>query len=199
MKLKIALLAGLALAGANAMACYTVYDAQNRVVFQSTEAPVDMSQPLHTALERKFAPGASMVFNQGASCTPVSLAQVARPVGGNIPVNTIRMERSGKQMSPSSGAPLLTDRATAERQGLPHTVVAGNIVMVPASAAARVDLPTFTVVPADTALARAPVAPDTRMLGAGPAPARIGTVITEMRDPPVTITQHGANVVVQRN
>ena len=50
MKLKIALLAGLTLAGANAMACYTVYDATNRVVFQSTSAPVDMSQPLHVAL-----------------------------------------------------------------------------------------------------------------------------------------------------
>ena len=39
MKLKLALLAGLALAGANAMACYTVYDASNRVVFQSTDPP----------------------------------------------------------------------------------------------------------------------------------------------------------------
>src|SRR5690349_12794615 len=124
MKLKIALLAGLALAGANAMACYTVYDAQNRVVFQSVEAPVDMSLPLHTALERKFSRGASMVFNQGATCTPVSLAQVSRPAVGVIPANTIRMERSGRQMSPSSSAPLLTDRETAQRQGLPHTVVA---------------------------------------------------------------------------
>ena len=104
MKLKLALLAGLALAGANAMACYTVYDSNNRVIFQSVEAPVDMSQPLHNALARRFPAGASMVFNQGASCTPVSLAQVARPTGGPIPVNTIRMERGGKQMSPSSSS-----------------------------------------------------------------------------------------------
>lgn len=192
MKLKIALLAGLALAGANAMACYTVYDASNRVVFQSTEAPVDMSQPLHAALERRFAPGSSMVFNQGATCTPVTLAQVARPAGGIIPANTIRMERSGKQMSPSSGAPLLTDRMTAERQGLPHTVVAGDIVMVQGAAAARAtaNMPTFTVVPADTALARAPEGPDTRMMGGAPAPSRPQTVITEMRD---------GNVLIERN
>src|SRR5687767_1973545 len=100
MKLKLALLAGLALAGANAMACYTVYDGSNRVVFQSTEAPVDMSQPLHAALARRFSPGASMVFNQGASCTPVTLAQVSRPTVGAVPLNTIRMER--KPVAPSS-------------------------------------------------------------------------------------------------
>lgn len=195
MKLKIALLAMLALSGANAMACYTVYDSSNRVIFQGAQAPVDMSQPLHTALARRFPPGASMVFNQGASCTPVTIAQVARPTAGPVPVNTIRMERSSLP-SPSSQSPLLTDRVTAERQHLPHTVVAGNIVVVPASAAARVDLPTFTVIPADTALARAP-APNTTMMGAGPAPSR-GTVITEMRDPPVTITQQGDKVTVQR-
>lgn len=198
MKLKLALLAGLALAGANAMACYTVYDSNNRVIFQSVEAPVDMSQPLHNALARRFPAGASMVFNQGASCTPVSLAQVARPTGGPIPVNTIRMERGGKQMSPSSSSPLLTDRATAERQQLPHTVVAGNIVLVPASAAARADIPSLTIVPADTALARASTGPDTRMMGGAPAP-RNNVVITEMRDPPLTIMQNGTIYTVQRN
>jgi hypothetical protein len=197
MKLKIALLAGLALAGANAMACYTVYDSSNRVVFQGVESPVDMSLPLHTALARRFAPGTSMVFNQGAMCTPVSVAQIARPAVGPIPVNTIRMERTGRLATPSSEAPLLTDRATAVRQHLPHTVVAGDIVLVPASAAARADLPTFTVIPADTALARAPSGPNTSMMGAARAPAR-GTVITEMRDPPVTIIQRNGNVDVQR-
>jgi hypothetical protein len=131
-----------------------------------------------------------MVFNQGAACTPVTLAQVARPASGIIPANTIRMERSGKQMSPSSVAPLLTDRVTAVRQGLPHTVVAGDIVMVQGAAAARAtaNMETMTVIPADTAVARAPVGPDTRMMGA--APARPQTVITEMRN---------GNVVVERN
>ena len=190
MKLKIALLAGLALAGANAMACYTVYDSSNRVVFQSTEAPVDMSQPLHAALARRFSPGASMVFNQGATCTPVTLAQVARPTTGVVPLNTIRMEPSAKPASPSSGAPLLTDRATAQRERLPHTVVGNNIVMVqgPAAERAVANMGTMTVIPADTAVARAPVGPDTRMMGG--APARPQTVITEMRN---------GNVVVERN
>jgi hypothetical protein len=181
MKLKLATFCGLLLAGANAMACYTVYDTNNRVIYQGLDAPVDMSLPLHQTLGKRF-PGAHMVFDNSNTCSPVSIAQVARPVGPNVPPGTIRMERTGRTLQPSSSAPLLTDRETAQRANLPHTVVAGNIVMVPAAAAARVDLPTFTVIPADTALARAtPAAPNTSAMGAGPV-SREKTVITEMRD-----------------
>lgn len=196
MKLKLGLLFGLLLAGSNAMACYTVYDASNRVVYRGLDAPVDMSLPLHRAVAQRFPAGSSMVFDQQANCTPVSIAQVARPVTTTVPPNTIRMERTGRTLSPSSAAPLFTDRDTAARQNLPHTVVAGDIVMVPANVAARASVPNFTVIPADTALARAPAAPDTSVLGAGPA--RLATVITEMRDPPMTIIQRGNAVSVQR-
>jgi hypothetical protein len=196
MKLKIALFCSLALVGANALACYTVYDGNSRVIYQGTETPVDMSRQLHESVGQRFGPGASMVFNQSLSCTPVSIAQVARPVGRDAPPGTIRMERTGRTLSPTSQAPLLTDRATAQRAHLPHQQVAGNIVIVPASAAAKVDLPTFTVVPADTAVARAPAAPNTAAMGAGAA--RQSTTITEMRDPPMTITRQGDRVSVQR-
>lgn len=197
MKAKLGVLCGLLLAGANAMACYTVYDASGRVTFRGMEAPVDMSLPLHQAISERFPAGYSLVFDQSTTCTPVGLAQVARPTGPMVPVNTIRMERTGREVSPSSSAPLLTDRVTAQRQNLPHTVVAGDIVVVPAAAAARVDLPTFNVIPADTALASSAPAVDTRTLGAGPARAQ-GTVITEMRNPPVTIIERGGRVSVQR-
>lgn len=197
MKSKIALLCGLLLSGANAMACYTVYDASNRVIFRGAEAPVDMSLPLHQAVAQRFPQGSSLVFDQGATCTPVNLAQVARPGSGMVPVNTIRSERTGRQVSPSSAAPLLTDRETAARSGVPHTVVAGDIVLVPPSAANRVTMPTFNVIPPDTALARANGIPDTTALGAGPA-RRDNTVITEMRDPPLTIIERGNRVSVQR-
>lgn len=198
MKLKTTLLCGLLLTGANAMACFTVYDGNNRVIYRGVDSPVDMSLPLHQAVAQRFPAGSSVVFDQAASCTPVSIAEVARPSGPMVPPNTLRMERSGRTVtSPSSSAsPLLTDRDTAQRNGLPHTVVAGDIVMVPAQAAARIDLPTYTVIPADTALARAPVAPDTATLGAGPG--RQQTVITEMRDPPMTIIQRGGRTTVQR-
>ena len=197
MKLKLGVLCGLLLAGANAMACYTVYDGASRVVYRGADAPVDMSLPLREALSvARFPAGSSMVFDQGATCTPVAIAQVARPTGPMVPPNTIRMERTGRQLSPSSQSPLFTDRETAENQRLPHTVVAGDIVRVPSSAAGRARIPTMTVIPADTALARAPAAPDTTMLGAGPVR---GTVITEMRDPPITIIQQGNNVSVRRD
>lgn len=208
MKLKIALVAALALAGANAMACYTVYDANKRVVWQGNDPPVDMSLPLHEAVTHRFGAGSTMVFNQDGRCTPVSIAQVARPTGTTPPPNTIRMERSGRQYSPSSEAPLLTDRRTAEANGLPHTTVAGDIVMVPPAAAARVDMPTLSVIPSQPATAVASVpdtnmlgaGPDTRAMGAGPArPARRETVITEMNDPPLTIIQRGGDIVIRRD
>ncbi|HEX2543398.1 MAG TPA: hypothetical protein VHL79_00875 [Ramlibacter sp.] len=201
MKWKLGVLCGLMLAGANAMACYTVYDSNNRVVYRGADTPVDLSQPLHQALRSRFPQGSSMVFEQGQACSPVGMAEVARPTGGMVPVNTIRMEGSGRTASPSSSAPLLTDKATALNNRLPHTVVSGDIVMVPAQAAARLDLPTFTVIPADpaVAMARAPVAPNTAAMGAAAAPvSRQQTVITEMRDPPMTIIQRGNNVNVQR-
>lgn len=198
MKAKLVVLFGLLLAGANAMACYTVYDNSNRVVYRGLDAPVDMSLPLHEALAGRFPAGSSMVFDQASTCTPVSIAQVARPTGPMVPPNTIRMERTGRQISPSSSAPLLTDRETAQRQQLPYTVVSGDVVMVTGAAAARADLRTFNVIPADTAMARAAV-PNTAAMGAGPAPARPQTVITEMRDPPMTIIQQGNNVSIRRN
>ncbi|HZY15839.1 MAG TPA: hypothetical protein VFE74_04375, partial [Ramlibacter sp.] len=79
MTLKPALFCGLLLAGANAMACYTVYDGNQRVLYQGLDAPVDMSLPLHEALRvARYPAQASLVFNQGARCTPVRLAQVPR-------------------------------------------------------------------------------------------------------------------------
>ena len=195
MKLKLGVLCGLLLAGANAMACYTVYDAGGRVVYRGLEAPVDMSLPLHQALSGRFPAGTSLVFDQSPTCAPVNIAQVARPTGPMVPVNTIRMERTGRQISPSSAAPLLTDRETAMREHLPHTTVAGDIVLVPAEAAARAHLSTFTVIPAETSVARAPTV-NTSAMGAGPA--RQETVITEMRNPPVTIIQRGDRLSVQR-
>ncbi len=197
MKLKIGLLGGLLLlAGANAMACYTVYDGNSRVVYRGLEAPVDMSLPLHEALASRFRSGVSMVFEQTTQCTAVGIAQVPRPTGTMVPVNTIRMEGSGRQASPSpsSAAPLFTDLRTAERERLPHTVVAGDIAMVPASVAGRMDLPNFTVIPAEVAVARA-ATPNTTVLGAGAHPS---TVITEMHNPPVTVIEQGGNTRVQR-
>lgn len=198
MKSKLGVLFGLLLAGANAMACYTVYDGSNRVVYQGVESPVDMSLPLHEALSQRFPRGSQMVFDQTANCRPVGLAQLPRPSGTDVPPNTIRLERTGTQRpSSSSPSPLFTDRQTAERARLPHTEVAGDIVRVPPEAADRAMHASVTVLPTST-FAAAPVAPNTSVLGAGPArssaaTARMGgkpsVVITEMRDPPITVIE----------
>ena len=199
MKSKNALLGGLLLlAGANAMACYTVYDASNRVVYQGLQSPVDMSLPLHQALSQVFPRGAQLVFDQGATCRPVGLAQLPRPSGADAPPNTIRMERSNTILRPSSSAPspLFTEREAAERAHLPHTQVAGDIVMVPPQVADRALHAAVTVLPASTG-------PDTRAMGAGPARPGVaapGTrprvVITEMRDPPLTVIESDGTRII---
>jgi hypothetical protein len=179
MKLKIAMVCGLVMAAFNASACYTVYDRANRVIYHGEEAPVDMSLPLHQTLGRTH-PGAQMVFDQQADCRATAM-QVARTTQ-HVPVNTIAMHRSTRA---PSNAPLLTDRRTAAALNLPYTVLEGQVVMVPPHAAAQVNFPTLTVVPAEVQVARAP---STATMGAGPAP-RQQTVITEMHNPPVTSVQ----------
>jgi len=215
MKVKFALLPGLLLAAANAMACYTVYDASSRVVYQGPEAPVDMSLPLHQALAERFPRGAQLVFDQAATCRPIGIAQVPRPSGTDAPPNTIRLERTGTTIPSSSApAPLFTDRQTAERANLPHTQVAGEVVVVPPAVAGRAMHATVTVLPSSTFAAGAPAAPDTTALGAGPARptaaaaaaaarppgTRPNVVITEMRDPPITVIEtDGTRIVTPRS
>jgi hypothetical protein len=169
MNLQNALGACLLLAGANAMACYTVYDANSRIVYRGMQAPVDMSLPLHEALARRFAGGAQMVFEQDSACPAVGVAQVPRRTVGDVPENTIRMERPGRPGSSSAPAPLFTDRQTAERSHLPHTTVAGDVVVVPPLVAEQVTRPTVTVLPSSTFASAGRGAPDTSTMGAGPA------------------------------
>lgn len=68
-----ALLRSLLFAGAcvaalpQAMACYTVYDASNRVVYSAQEPPVDMRYQIHETLPRVF-PNSHMVFGDEPDC-----------------------------------------------------------------------------------------------------------------------------------
>ncbi|MBA2674603.1 hypothetical protein, partial [Ramlibacter sp.] len=101
MKLKLALISTLALAAGQAMACYTVYDSSNRVLYQSVQPPVDMSRPLHEALQRRY-PGSSMVFEQGANCTALGVAQL-RP-SGNTATAPMVPNTAAMGAGPASGA-----------------------------------------------------------------------------------------------
>ncbi len=78
-------------------------------------------------------------------------------------------------------SPLLTDRKTADAMNAPRVMLSGNIALVD-QRAATAPLPAFEV-PAAEVVAVA-------------QPRRTGTVITEMRDPPMTVVQSAAGVVI---
>jgi hypothetical protein len=180
---KALLAAAAALAAGQAMACYTVYDRNNQIVYNAQTPPVDMSQPLHETLPQKY-PGGHLVFGSGADCP------LEPPV------------RQMRAASTNGRSPLLTDAATAQALGLPHTIIASGVAMLPD----RPDTMRPGVVLAESGLP-APEGPDTRMMGAGPArpntatmggpPARQGQrsspVITEMHNPPLTAVQPGVS------
>lgn len=151
MKMRQAVLAAmLGLAAPHVLACYTVYDAAGRVVYNEETPPVDMSRPLHETLPARF-PGGHMVFDTQATCdsiTPLSPSVAAR-----------------------QASPLLTQPRTARAMNVPYTVIAAGVALVQ-SPSARIR-PGVTVVP-------------TESFAASPPP---GSVITELRNPPMTIVE----------
>ena len=180
MKLKLALSCTLTLLASQAMAmCYTVYDRDNRVVYQAQTAPVDMSQPLHETMPKRF-PGGHLVFENTASCPPENITS------GPSPLASAAMQ---------GRTPLLTDRRTAEAMGLRYQPVGGNgnVVMVPQ----RPDTirPGFTVIDAGAAATAAAPSVQSPVR----ASAQGSTVITELYDPPLTAVQRGADTRVMGN
>lgn len=159
-----------------AHACYTVYDAASRVLYRSTQAPVDMSRPLHDTLPQRF-PGGHLVFDTASSCEAV------------VPEGPRRVVAAGP-------APLLTDRASAQAAGVNYAALSRDIVMVQPRDAAVVlagGNPVNVIAPAVSPrmLAQSLTPPDTSRMGGPPAG---GTVITELRDPPVTIIESRGGV-----
>ena len=136
----------LALASAQAVACYTVFDRENRVVYQSERPPVDMSRPLHETVPPRFGAGSHMMFD-GSECTAINSLAIGN--GGRTP----------------SFSPLLTNEKTARDLRLRHSSLGNGTAVVQAGDV--IMRPGVIVVPADTALASNP---DTRVLGAPRAP-----------------------------
>lgn len=147
--LKRILVGSLLAAGAlQAMACYTVYDRSNRIMYQGEQPPVDMSLPIHETVPARF-PGGHMVFDSATVCQDIVASRPA-PVPG--------------------GTPLLTNQQTAQAMRVPYTAMAGGLALVrPEAAAMR---PGLTVVPSTTFAAVPQPRDSTRMMGAGPAPRR---------------------------
>ena len=170
-KKKLLLVPLLALASVQAFACYTVYDGDNRVVWQGDKPPVDMSRPLHETLPARFHGNPSMVFDDSTSC-PSVVSSVAIGAGGPIT---------------RTSSPLLTDEHTARELGLPHRSIGRNVAVVPPAAVGME--PGVTVVPAPTVASKSA---RTRAVGTTSG----GTVITEYRNPPVTVVRRGDEVII---
>ncbi len=72
-------LAGLAAVAAllatPALACYTVYDAADRVVYQAQTPPVDMRFQIHEVLPQVY-PGGHLVFGNEQDCPLVNTRSV---------------------------------------------------------------------------------------------------------------------------
>jgi hypothetical protein len=157
----LALFALSCAAAGHAAACFTVYDRTNAIVYYAQTPPVDMTPPFNDKLQKAF-PGSHMVFGDTTGCP-------AKQAGYN----------PAKPPAPSS--PLFTDKRTAEELKLSHTVLPNGAAMVAKPPTGM--RPGFTVMNLGGQGATAPV----------PVPsatsAKKSPVITEMRDPPVTVIQ----------
>jgi len=102
-KRHLALLLGLAVCAApQAMACYTVYNPANQIVYSGVSTPVDMSYQIHEKLPLAF-PSGHMVFNNNQDCQSVDLRKTA-PVltnvaGGRLPESPIRYVNPAQRKS----------------------------------------------------------------------------------------------------
>ncbi len=162
-----------------AHACYTVYDAAGRVAYQSRQAPVDMSRPLRDTLPQRF-PGGHMVFDTSAACDAI-------------------VPQARQRVPAVASAPLLTDRRSAQAAGVDYDSLSGNIVVVQPRDAQVVLAGAAGITVVEPAvpsrmLAQSPTPPDTSRMGGPPAG---GTVITELRDPPVTIIESRGGVTAK--
>ena len=168
MKLKLALLCAIGLASVNAIACYTVYDRDNRIVYNAQTPPVDMSRPLRETVPVAF-PGGTMVFGSGTDCPREAPTRVSLPV------------------APSKPSPLLTDRRTAVEMKAPFTVLPSGVALI--------NQPTAVMTAGLSTYSSSTPAPAMEPAMARQRTARRDTMITEMHNPPLTVVQQGGMVI----
>jgi hypothetical protein len=163
----LALFAVCGVAAGHAVACFTVYDRTNAIVYYAQTPPVDMTPPFNDKLQKAF-PGSHLVFGNTTGC-PVKQA-------GYNPAKP-----------PAASSPLFTDKRTAEEMKLSHSVLPNGAALVAKPPAGM--RPGFTVLNLGGPVATAPVAP--RPLASS---AKSSPVITEMRDPPITIIEERGRI-----
>ena len=162
----------LGTASMHAAACFTVYDRNNTIVYNAQTPPVDMSEPLHQTLPKRF-PGGHMLISEGKDC----------PVVQPNPLVTAQSKGT---------APLLTDRETAASLDVPHTILPSGAALVPRASGLPPARPVFL-----NPGSRSPAAATPVSLVSPNGVARSGpTVITEMHNPPLVVVQTGKNLSI---
>jgi hypothetical protein len=79
-----------------ALACYTVYNRANQVIYHASAAPVDMRYQLHETLPAVF-PDGHMVFSiTDVACPPVNVSKATSVTlsAANLPQGSIATRRS---------------------------------------------------------------------------------------------------------
>lgn len=71
--------------------CYSVYDRDNQLIYQSVQSPVDLGQPIADAVSKRFSAGARMVFTPTVDdCMPVDKTGKPTPLPASEPAKAKR-------------------------------------------------------------------------------------------------------------
>jgi hypothetical protein len=79
-----------------ALACYTVYNRANQVIYHAATAPVDMRYPLHQTLPSAF-PGGHLVFSVAdTACPQVNHTRSAATASRTLDTGMLRQGRAAE-------------------------------------------------------------------------------------------------------
>lgn len=100
--LVLAAIASGALPSAAAALCYTVYDANSVVIWRGTDAPIDLSKPIHQGMRSVFPAGSVLrIEEETRSCTPIGPQDFFGPMPGLTgPVPGVPGMRGGMTAAP---------------------------------------------------------------------------------------------------
>ena len=80
------------IAAPHALACFTVYNQANQVVYSGAEPPIDMSYQIHQRLPAVF-PGGHLVFGLENECPNVDLRRTSSVARGYVTASTGRPQQ----------------------------------------------------------------------------------------------------------
>jgi hypothetical protein len=83
MKRQIAFAAACVVSLGASAACYTVFEKNGKVIYQSEKAPVNLAYSLHETVPARFGAGATLAFTTDfGSCTPIGEREDRTKKGG---------------------------------------------------------------------------------------------------------------------